>query len=65
MPDEDMETRYYNSITLAEEWRCCYCTTGVFKSTGGTKGPNDHLLEHGLKKGDPRGTPVKFRETYY
>ena len=53
MPDKDIETRYYNSITLVEEWRCYYYTTGVFKLTSRTKGPNDHLLEYGLKKGDP------------
>ncbi|KAG9232704.1 hypothetical protein BJ875DRAFT_544328 [Amylocarpus encephaloides] len=60
MPDKDPETRYICPINRWEEWRCAYCSK-VFKLTGGTKLPNDHLEEvHKLTKDvTPRGDPVK------
>jgi hypothetical protein len=54
MPDEDMQTLYYNEITAEEEWRCRYCDT-TLATSGSTSGPSTHLIsKHNFIKGDER-----------
>jgi hypothetical protein len=42
MPDEDIQTKYYNKITWLEEWRCRYYAT-VYLTSGSISGPQAHL----------------------
>ena len=54
MPDEDMQTKYYNEITGLEEWRCRYCST-TYLTSGSTSGPSGHLqMAHELLRDAPR-----------
>ncbi|KAI8412279.1 hypothetical protein FOFC_08909 [Fusarium oxysporum] len=62
MPDEEVETRYYNQRTGKEEWRCKHCDK-TYASSGGTAAPAKHLMDpppdgHGLPKGAPRTAKV-------
>ncbi|KAK2926863.1 HAT, C-terminal dimerization domain [Fusarium oxysporum f. sp. vasinfectum] len=62
MPDEEVETRYYNQRTGKEEWRCKHCNK-TYASSGGTAAPAKHLMDpppdgHGLLKGAPRTAKV-------
>ncbi|TVY74496.1 Zinc finger BED domain-containing protein RICESLEEPER 2 [Fusarium oxysporum f. sp. cubense] len=62
MPDEEVETRYYNQRTGKEEWRCKNCDK-TYASSGGTAAPAKHLMDpppdgHGLPKGAPRTAKV-------
>jgi len=62
MPDEEVETRYYNERTGKEEWRCKYCKK-TYACAGGTAAPAKHLMDpppggHGLQKGAPRTCKV-------
>lgn len=62
MPDEEMETRYYNQRTGKEEWRCKHCNK-TYSCSGGTAAPAKHLTDpppegHGLLKGAPRTAKV-------
>ncbi|CEJ82383.1 Putative Transposase-like protein [[Torrubiella] hemipterigena] len=62
MPDEDVETRYYNQRTRKEEWRCKYCDK-AYSCSGRTAAPAKHLTDshptgHGLSKGSPRVAKV-------
>ncbi|RKK76034.1 hypothetical protein BFJ71_g17028 [Fusarium oxysporum] len=62
MPDEEVETRYYNQRTGKEEWRCKHCDK-AYASSGGTAAPAKHLMDpppdgHGLPKGAPRTAKV-------
>jgi hypothetical protein len=60
-PNKDTDTRYSNEITGKDEWRCAYCSQ-TYQTSSGTKLAEDHLISHGLKKDDPRGTPVQARD---
>jgi len=67
MPDEDIETRYYNQRTRKEEWRCKYCEK-TYSCSGGTAAPAKHLTEpppdgHGLPKGAPRSAKIRTIRT--
>ncbi|OWT42367.1 BED zinc finger domain-containing protein [Pochonia chlamydosporia 170] len=67
MPDEDIETRYYNQRTGKEEWRCKYCEK-TYSCSGGTAAPTKHLTDpppdgHGLPKGAPRSAKVRTIRT--
>jgi hypothetical protein len=58
MPDEDVETRYYNAQTGREEWRCKHCGK-PYSCSGGTAAPAKHLMDappsgHGLPQCAPR-----------
>ncbi|OBS17545.1 hypothetical protein FPOA_26357 [Fusarium poae] len=44
MPDEEVETRYYNQRTGKEEWRCKHCDK-TYASSGGTAAPAKHLMD--------------------
>ncbi|KAI8404246.1 hypothetical protein FOFC_15741 [Fusarium oxysporum] len=62
MPDEEIETRYYNERTGKEEWRCKHCDR-TYACSGGTAAPAKHLTDpppdgHGLPRGAPRTTKV-------
>ncbi|KAF4332994.1 ribonuclease H [Fusarium beomiforme] len=62
MPNEEIETRYYNQRTGKEEWRCKHCDR-AYACSGGTAAPAKHLMEpppdgHGLPKGAPRTAKV-------
>ncbi|KAM6513532.1 hypothetical protein FALCPG4_18958 [Fusarium falciforme] len=62
MPDEEMETRYYNPRTGKEEWRCKHCGR-AYACSGGTAAPAKHLMDpppdgHGLPKGALRTAKV-------
>ncbi|KAK7582909.1 hypothetical protein V3481_012205 [Fusarium oxysporum f. sp. vasinfectum] len=62
MPDEEIETRYYNQRTGKEEWRCKHCDR-AYACSGGTAAPAKHLMDpppdgHGLPKGAPRTAKV-------
>ncbi|KAL6406027.1 putative Transposase-like protein [Ilyonectria robusta] len=62
MPDEEMETRYYNPRTGKEEWRCKHCNR-TYACSGGTAAPAKHLMDpppdgHGLPKGASRTAKV-------
>jgi len=62
MPDEEMETRYYNPRTGKEEWRCKHCDR-AYACSGGTAAPAKHLMDpppdgHGLPKGALRTAKV-------
>lgn len=62
MPDEDIETRYYNERTRKEEWRCKHCNR-TYACSGGTAAPAKHLTGrppdgHGLPRGAPRTCKV-------
>ncbi|KAF6515700.1 hypothetical protein HZS61_004441 [Fusarium oxysporum f. sp. conglutinans] len=62
MPDEEVETRYYNQRTGKEEWRCKHCDK-TYASSGGTAAPAKHLMDpppdgHGLPKGASRTAKV-------
>lgn len=62
MPDEEVETRYYNQRTGKEEWRCKHCNK-TYSCSGGTAAPAKHLTDpppdgHGLLKGAPRTARV-------
>ncbi|KAG8664959.1 uncharacterized protein FPOAC1_012936 [Fusarium poae] len=62
MPDEEVETRYYNQRTGKEEWFCKHCDK-TYASSGGTAAPAKHLMDpppdgHGLPKGAPRTAKV-------
>ncbi|OLL26463.1 putative AC transposase [Neolecta irregularis DAH-3] len=62
MPDEDIETRYYNKETGQEEWHCRYCTQ-VYRTSGSTSGPSKHLIDdHKLKKNDSRNAKAKSQQ---
>lgn len=64
MPDENIETRYYNEITGKEEWRCRYCPK-TYACSGGTGAPSDHLTDpiskkgHGLQRDSAREVKAK------
>jgi hypothetical protein len=59
MPNEDLETRYFNNITSVSEWRCVYYDRR-YTQTGGTKKVNEHLInDHGLFTDTPRGTSIR------
>lgn len=67
MPDEEIETRYYNQRTGKEEWRCKYCDK-TYSCSGGTAAPAKHLTDappdgHGLPKGAPRTAKVRTIQT--
>ncbi|OAQ58045.2 ribonuclease H-like protein [Pochonia chlamydosporia 170] len=67
MPDEDIETRYYNQRTRKEEWRRKYCEK-TYSCSGGTAAPTKHLTDpppdgHGLPKGAPRSAKVRTIRT--
>ena len=50
MPDEDMQTKYYNEATGGEEWRCHYCSK-TYLISGSTSGPAGHLeVDHKVPK---------------
>jgi hypothetical protein len=62
MPDQEIETRYYNQRTGKEEWRCKHCDK-TYLCSGGTAAPAKHLMDpppdgHGLAKGAPRTAKV-------
>ncbi|KJZ74134.1 hypothetical protein HIM_05666 [Hirsutella minnesotensis 3608] len=62
MPDEEVETRYYNQRTGKEEWRCKHCDK-AYSCSGGTAAPAKHLTDpppdgHGLQRGAPRTAKV-------
>ncbi|KAI8396562.1 hypothetical protein FOFC_21110 [Fusarium oxysporum] len=62
MPDEEIETRYYNERTGKEEWRCKHCDR-TYACSGGTAAPAKHFTDpppdgHGLPRGAPRTTKV-------
>ena len=62
MPDQEIETRYYNQRTGKEEWRCKHCDK-TYLCSGGTAAPAKHLMDpppdgHGLPKGAPRTAKV-------
>ncbi|KJZ73349.1 hypothetical protein HIM_07353 [Hirsutella minnesotensis 3608] len=62
MPDEDIETKYYNQRTGKEEWRCKHCDKS-YCCSGGTAAPAKHLTDpppdgHGLPKGAPRTAKI-------
>jgi hypothetical protein len=62
MPDQDVETRYYNQRTGKEEWRCKHCDK-TYLCSGGTAAPAKHLMDpppdgHGLAKGALRTAKV-------
>ncbi|KAL3584764.1 hypothetical protein FPOAC2_14545 [Fusarium poae] len=66
MPDEEVETRYYNQRTGKEEWRCKHCDK-TYASSGGTAAPAKHLMDpppdgHGLPKGAPRTAKLQLHE---
>ena len=59
MPDEDMQTKYYNEVTKLEEWRCRYYTK-TYLTSGSTSGPGNHLEDfHEIPRDSPRDTVVK------
>jgi hAT family C-terminal dimerisation region/BED zinc finger len=59
MPDEDMQTKYYNEATKSEEWRCRYCVK-VYACSGGTTAPARHLEDfHEIPKDSARDVTVK------
>ena len=59
MPDEDMQRKYYNKVTRAEEWRCRYCEK-VYASSGGTGAPGRHLVDyHEILKESKRDIKAK------
>ncbi|KAL6406276.1 hypothetical protein AUP68_10447 [Ilyonectria robusta] len=62
IPDEEIETRYYNQQTGKEEWRCKHYDK-TYSCSGGTAAPARHLTDplpdgHGLPKGAPRTAKV-------
>ncbi|KAH7471723.1 hypothetical protein FOMA001_g13235 [Fusarium oxysporum f. sp. matthiolae] len=62
MPDEEIETGYYNERTGKEEWRYKHCDR-AYACSGGTAAPVKHLMDpppdgHGLPRGAPRTTKV-------
>ncbi|KFA45512.1 hypothetical protein S40293_10332 [Stachybotrys chartarum IBT 40293] len=62
MPEDDVETRYYNRQTGKEEWRCKHCDR-TYACSGGTAAPAKHLMDpppggHGLSRGAPRTAKV-------
>jgi hypothetical protein len=67
MPDENIETRYYNEITGKDEWRCRYCPK-TYACSGGTGAPSDHLTDpvskkgHGLQRDSPREAKAKNQQ---
>ncbi|KAF5705165.1 ribonuclease H [Fusarium mundagurra] len=67
MPDEEMETRYYNPRTGKEEWRCKHCDR-AYACSGGTAAPAKHLMDpppdgHGLPKGALRTAKMTMIRT--
>ena len=62
MPSENVEERYYDDISGKEVWRCGYCSQ-QYNVSSGTRSPELHLTTHGLKKGDPRGSPVTYSDS--
>ena len=62
MPDQRVETRYFNARTGREEWRCKHCNK-AYTLTGGTAAPARHLTDpppngHGLPREAPRAIKV-------
>ena len=54
MPDEDVQTLYFNEYTGKPEWRCRYCGK-AYALSGSTSGPGGHLQDvHKLPKDSPR-----------
>jgi hypothetical protein len=59
MPDENMQTIYYNESSGLEEWRCRYCSK-TYLCSGGTGIASKHLEEfHDIPKESSRDTTVK------
>ncbi|KAH9206307.1 hypothetical protein DL95DRAFT_487676 [Leptodontidium sp. 2 PMI_412] len=54
MPDEDIQTMYFNQYTGKPEWRCRYCEK-AYALSGSTSGPGTHLeVVHKLSRDSPR-----------
>jgi hypothetical protein len=54
MPDDDMQTRYFNPLASALEWRCAYYTQ-VYALSESVSGPSGHLQKlHKLENGPLR-----------
>lgn len=59
MPDEDMQTKYYNEVSTEEEWRCRYCDK-TYLTSGSTSGPSGHLTGyHSMPRDSRRDVKAK------
>ena len=59
MPDEDMQTKYYNESSGLEEWRCGYCSK-TYLTSRSTSGPVGHLkVDHEILKDSQRSTKAQ------
>ncbi|KAI3573713.1 hypothetical protein IWW34DRAFT_754662 [Fusarium oxysporum f. sp. albedinis] len=59
MPDEEIETRYYNERTGKEEWRCKHCDR-TYACSGGTAAPANRTCESGSPQASVLGDLTKF-----